>query len=87
MTAKVLGELPNRSVVRAVQDLHFNPMLGRTGRFINGIGGARALGMWITGLLSSGGQARAAGAWSLVFLCGTGLAMWWTRVVRPRLHR
>lgn len=38
VTTAVLGELPERAVIRALQDLHFNLMAGRTGRTVNGAG-------------------------------------------------
>jgi len=38
VTTAVLGELPERAVIRALQDLHFNLMAGRPGRTINGAG-------------------------------------------------
>lgn len=50
VSADVLGELPDRTLVRAIQDLHFSLMLGRTGRLFNGIGAACALVMCVTGL-------------------------------------
>ena len=50
----VLGELPQRPAIRALQDLHYNLLGGRTGRTING-----------------------AGAFVILFLCATGLVLWW----------
>ena len=54
VSARVLGELPEHAVVRALQDLHFNLMAGRTGRLVNGTGAIATL-----------------------FLCATGLVIWW----------
>jgi uncharacterized iron-regulated membrane protein len=49
--AHVLGELPDRSFVRTLQDLHFDLLAGRTGRTVNGIGALCLLGMCVTGLV------------------------------------
>ena len=51
VSARVLGELPDRSFVRTLQDLHFDLMAGRTGRVINGFGGLCLLLMCATGLV------------------------------------
>ncbi len=51
VSARVLGELPDRSLVRTVQDLHFDLLAGRTGRLINGIGAGVLLAMCLTGLV------------------------------------
>jgi uncharacterized iron-regulated membrane protein len=50
-TARVLGELPDRSWVRTLQDLHFDLLAGRTGRVINGAGACLLLVMSATGLV------------------------------------
>lgn len=50
-TARVLGELPERSFVRTIQDLHFDLLSGRTGRVVNGIGAGCLLAMCATGLV------------------------------------
>ena len=50
-TGRILGELPDRSIVRTLQDLHFDLLAGRTGRVINGAGGALLLLMSATGLV------------------------------------
>jgi uncharacterized iron-regulated membrane protein len=47
----VLGELPDRTFVRTLQDLHFDLLGGRTGRRINGIGASCLLAMCATGLV------------------------------------
>jgi uncharacterized iron-regulated membrane protein len=57
VSARMLGELPDRSFVRTLQDLHFDLLAGRTGRLVNG-----------------------AGAFLLLFLCATGLVIWWPGV-------
>lgn len=51
VTARVLGELPERSLVRTVQELHFDLLAGRTGRIVNGIGAGCLLIMCVTGLV------------------------------------
>ena len=50
-TGRVLGELPDRSIVRTIQDLHFDLLGGRTGRVINGAGGALLFLLCLTGLV------------------------------------
>ena len=52
VTADVLGELPERSVVRTLQDLHFDLLAGPTGRLVNGIGGLCLLLLGVTGLVA-----------------------------------
>ncbi len=49
VTGTVLGELPERSFVRTVQDLHFDLLGGRTGRVVNGFGALGLLLMCLTG--------------------------------------
>ena len=51
VTAEILGELPDRSLVRTIQDLHFDLLAGRTGRIVNGVGAACLLLMCISGLV------------------------------------
>lgn len=51
VTARLLGELPPRSLVRTLQDLHFDLFAGRTGRIVNGIGGLLLLTLSATGLV------------------------------------
>jgi uncharacterized iron-regulated membrane protein len=51
VTARVLGELPEKSLVRTVQDLHFDLLAGRTGRVVNGAGAVLLLGLCLTGLV------------------------------------
>ena len=50
VSAVVLGELPERSFVRTLQDLHYDLLGGRTGRIVNGIGAAAMLLMGLTGV-------------------------------------
>jgi uncharacterized iron-regulated membrane protein len=50
-SARVLGELPERSLVRTIQDLHFDLLAGRTGRVVNGLGAVLMLGLCLTGLV------------------------------------
>ncbi len=47
--AQVLGELPEQSVMRTIQDLHFNLLAGKTGAIVNGIGAICLLLLCITG--------------------------------------
>lgn len=49
VSAEVLGELPERSMVRALQDLHYDLLAGRTGRIFNGAGAAAIVVMCATG--------------------------------------
>ena len=51
VSAVVLGDLPERAVVRALQDLHYNLLGGRTGRTINGVGALASLILCATGLV------------------------------------
>lgn len=50
-TGRVLGELPERSFIRTLQELHFDLLAGRTGRTVNGVGAIALLLMCATGLL------------------------------------
>jgi uncharacterized iron-regulated membrane protein len=50
-TGTLLGELPDRSMVRTIQDLHFDLLAGRTGRIVNGAGAGLLLLMCLTGLV------------------------------------
>jgi uncharacterized iron-regulated membrane protein len=49
VSAEVLGELPENSIVRALQDLHYDLMGGPTGRTLNGLGAAAVVVMCMTG--------------------------------------
>jgi uncharacterized iron-regulated membrane protein len=51
VTATLLGELPERSLVRTIQDLHFDLLAGRTGRVVNGIGACWMVVLAATGLV------------------------------------
>ena len=51
VSAELLGELSDRSLVRTLQDLHFDLLAGRTGRVINGVGALFLLAMCATGLV------------------------------------
>ena len=51
VSGSILGELPDHSIVRTVQDLHFDLMAGRTGRVVNGAGAVLLLVMCATGLV------------------------------------
>ena len=77
VTAKVLGELPDRSAVRTLQDLHYDLLAGRTGRIVNGVGAAAILALGLTGIcIWWPGRA----AWSRAFRIDTtrrGDRFWW----------
>jgi uncharacterized iron-regulated membrane protein len=49
-SARVLGELPERTAVRTLQDLHFDLLSGRTGRIVNGIGAIAIIVLAISGV-------------------------------------
>lgn len=51
VSTQVLGELPEHSLVRALQDLHFDLMGGRRGRTVNGLGAAAVVVMCLTGVV------------------------------------
>jgi uncharacterized iron-regulated membrane protein len=51
VSAEVLGEVPERSFVRTLQDLHFDLLGGSRGRVVNGVGAIVLLGMCLTGLV------------------------------------
>lgn len=51
VSTEILGELPERSLVRILQDIHYDLLAGRTGRIINGIGAGCVLVLCITGLV------------------------------------
>lgn len=51
VSAELLGELPDESVVRVIQNLHFDLLGGRKGRVVNGVGAALLLGMCVTGIV------------------------------------
>ncbi len=50
VSAEVLGELPDRSVIRTLQALHYDLLGGRTGRRVNGVGAGALLLLGLTGL-------------------------------------
>lgn len=51
VTARILGELPERSAVRTLQNLHFDLLSGRTGRIVNGIGALAIVILAVTGTI------------------------------------
>jgi uncharacterized iron-regulated membrane protein len=51
VTARVLGELPERTAVRALQELHFDLLSGRTGRMVNGLGALSIVVLAATGTI------------------------------------
>jgi uncharacterized iron-regulated membrane protein len=50
-TGRLLGELPDQSALRVLQDLHFNLLGGRAGRVVNGIGAVCLAVMALTGIV------------------------------------
>lgn len=50
-SAHVIGEMPERSWITWVQDLHFDLLAGRTGRVVNGIGALSLVLAFATGLI------------------------------------
>jgi uncharacterized iron-regulated membrane protein len=50
-TGRVLGELPERSIVRTIQELHFDLLAGRTWRIVNGAGATLLLVLCMTGVV------------------------------------
>lgn len=48
---RILGELPDASPVRVLQDLHFNLLAGRTGEWVNGIGALCLILLALTGIV------------------------------------
>ena len=75
----VLGELPETSFIRTLQDLHFDLLAGHTGRQVSGVGALLLLALCLTGIVvwwpARGGLRR---AW---IARGRG----WKRVIRD-LH-
>ena len=80
-TARVLGELPERTAVRALQDLHYDLFSGRTGRIVNGIGALAIVVLAVTGVTEWWRRPqnwkrkrvwrelhRAIGIWSVLFI-------------------
>ena len=51
VSAELLGEVPERSFVRTLQDVHFDLLGGRRGRLVNGMGAIVLFGMCVTGLV------------------------------------
>jgi uncharacterized iron-regulated membrane protein len=51
VSGKVVGELPRRSWITRLQDLHFDLLGGRTGRLVNGIAAFFLVLMFATGLI------------------------------------
>jgi uncharacterized iron-regulated membrane protein len=51
VSAEILGELPERSLIRTLQRIHFDLLGGRTGRVINGVGAGCVLVLCLTGLV------------------------------------
>jgi uncharacterized iron-regulated membrane protein len=48
---RVLGEVPQHSVIRTLQELHFDLLAGRRGRIANGIGAVLLLVLCLTGMV------------------------------------
>jgi uncharacterized iron-regulated membrane protein len=51
VSGELLGEVPEQSFVRTLQDLHFDLLGGSRGRVVNGVGAIVLLGMCLTGLV------------------------------------
>ncbi len=51
VSAELLGELPEQSFIRTLQDLHFDLLAGQTGRIVNGLGALFLSAMCLTGLV------------------------------------
>ena len=51
VSAELLGEVPEQSFVRTLQDLHFDLLGGSRGRLVNGVGALVLLGMCVTGVV------------------------------------
>jgi len=51
VSAELLGEVPEHSLVRTIQDLHFDLLGGSRGRLVNGVGALVLLGMCVTGVV------------------------------------
>lgn len=87
----VLGELPQRPAIRALQDLHYNLLGGRTGRTLNGLGAFAILCLGVTGVVIWWPGTK---AWRRGFVVDFGRDRpssprpWWTRRrVVWELHR
>lgn len=50
-SGRVLGEVPQHSAIRTLQELHFDLLAGRRGRVANGIGAALLLVLSLTGVV------------------------------------
>ena len=50
VTARILGELPEHSMIRTLQDLHFDLLAGRRGRLVNGVGAGALAVMVLSGI-------------------------------------
>ncbi len=77
VSAEMLGELPERSLVRTLQDLHYDLLGGRTGRTINGAGAAAVVILGLTGVVIWWPGRR---AWWRAFGVDTsrqGYRFWW----------
>jgi uncharacterized iron-regulated membrane protein len=81
VTARVLGELPERTAVRALQDLHYDLLSGRTGRLVNGIGAIAIVWLAVTGVIAWWPHRR---QWRRAVAIDTG-ASGWRRILD--LHR
>src|SRR6185295_2683140 len=51
VTGEVIGQLPRTSWISRLQDLHFDLLAGRRGRFVNGIGAFSLIVLFVTGLV------------------------------------
>jgi uncharacterized iron-regulated membrane protein len=99
VTGRVLGELPDRTAIATLQQLHYNLLAGGTGRVISAIGAASMLILCVTGLVIwlRGGDRSGARQWhrrigivSLVFIALwalTGLYFLYPSQARAAINR
>ena len=80
VSAEILGELPDQSIIRTVQELHFNLLGGRTGRTVNGVGALCVLVLSASGVVIWWPRS---GNWEQAFTID--VRQNWTRVTR-QLH-
>ena len=98
VTARVLGEMPERTAITTLQELHYNLLAGKTGRVISAIGAGSMLILCVSGLviwLRGGGTGarkwhRRIGILSLVFIAlwaMTGLYFLYPSQARATINR
>ena len=50
-TGEIIGEMPHRSWINVLQEIHFDLFAGTTGRFVNGVAAFLLIAMFATGLI------------------------------------